>query len=304
MKKAFKAKILGSLVLLTVLVGCSDVIIDPVNTSLQHSDGDRKTSISQRVEQLKDAGLLDSLISESTGRSALKTGDNEQLLYFINNTDAALDEIAQSENGEVHLQFIDALFNGATVGEIADIMAQISPEMSQEYVVMIEELVLPDGGSGQERSLISSINIRDIRFGFYDIPNSSRGLFDSDFRQSTINWYYGLCAVTIAGLSAYNWVKWWQPWVGVAGLVTAAAGGASMAAKLVQWYGCSDFRTWVNAFASAYNNSSNFQNAAATANKLLGLDVGMQLLQISAAIAGIVVFCAFEEPISLSDFTV
>jgi hypothetical protein len=230
MKKASKARIVGSLVLLAVLVGCSDVITAPVDTSSQYPSGDRNTSISRRIGQLKDAGLLDSLISESTSRSALETGDDEQLLYFINNTDTALDEIAQSENGEVQLKLIDAMFGGATVGKIADIMAQISPEMSQEYLGIMEELVIPDGGSGQERSLISSINIRDIRLDFYDTSNNSRGLFDADFRQSTINWYYGLSAVTIAGLSAYKWCKWWQPWVGVAGLVTAAAGGSSMAA--------------------------------------------------------------------------
>jgi hypothetical protein len=64
--------------------------------------------------------------------------------------------------------------------------------MSQKYLVMIEELVLPDGGNGQERSLISFINSRDIRLGFYDMSNKSRGLFDADFSQSTINWHYGL----------------------------------------------------------------------------------------------------------------
>jgi hypothetical protein len=30
MKKAFKARIIGSLAILTVLVGCSDMIIDPI----------------------------------------------------------------------------------------------------------------------------------------------------------------------------------------------------------------------------------------------------------------------------------
>ncbi|MDR0557392.1 MAG: hypothetical protein LBG43_05940 [Treponema sp.] len=69
-----------------------------------------------------------------------------------------------------------------------------------------------------------------------------------------------------------------------------------MAAKLVQWYGCGDSRSWINALVSAYDNSSNFQSAAATANKLLGLDVGTQLLQISAATAGVVVFCAAVTP--------
>jgi hypothetical protein len=55
-----------------------------------------------------------------------------------------LDETAQSENGEVQLRLIDALFAGGAVGEIAGIMAEISPEMS------IEDIVLPDGGSRQE----------------------------------------------------------------------------------------------------------------------------------------------------------
>jgi imidazoleglycerol phosphate synthase glutamine amidotransferase subunit HisH len=69
-----------------------------------------------------------------------------------------------------------------------------------------------------------------------------------------------------------------------------------MAAKLAQWYGCNDFRTWVNAFVSAYDNPNNFANAAKTSNTLLGLDVGMQLLQISTATAGVVVFCAVVTP--------
>ncbi|MDR1219533.1 MAG: hypothetical protein LBK73_07985 [Treponema sp.] len=69
-----------------------------------------------------------------------------------------------------------------------------------------------------------------------------------------------------------------------------------MAAKLAQWYGCGDFKSWVDALTSAYDNTGNFQSAAATANKSLGLDVGMQLLQISAATAGVVVFCAAVAP--------
>jgi imidazoleglycerol phosphate synthase glutamine amidotransferase subunit HisH len=69
-----------------------------------------------------------------------------------------------------------------------------------------------------------------------------------------------------------------------------------MTAKLAQWFGCGDFRSWVNALVSAYNNTGNFQSAAATANGLLGLDVGMQLVQISEATAGVVAFCAVFTP--------
>jgi hypothetical protein len=230
-----------------VLVGCSDVIIDPVDdTSSQHSGGDRKTSISQRIGQLKDAGLLDSL-SESTSRSALENSDNEQLLYFINNTDAALDEIAQSENGEVQLRFIDALFNGATVGEMSDIMAEISEDMATQYLVAMEEQVNVFNtfktAVDESRSVKQdAIDIRDIHIAFYDKqPNNTqaRGIYGNNLDWDTVGWYLGFCAATTAGVIASSS---WIPWIKIPGIVVAVAGGASMVVQLVKWYTCTDLK--------------------------------------------------------------
>jgi hypothetical protein len=74
------------------------------------------------------------------------------------------------------------------------------------------------------------------------------------------------------------------------------AGGASMTAKLAQWYACTEFRSWVNTLVSAYNNSNNFVSAASTANRLIGTDVGGGLVQVSIATAGVVVYCAVVTP--------
>ncbi|MDR1220547.1 MAG: hypothetical protein LBK73_13190 [Treponema sp.] len=220
-----------------MLVGCSDVIVDPVDTSLQHSGGDRKTSISQRIGRLKDAGLLDSLISESTSISALETDDNEQLLYFINNTDAALDEIAQSENGEVQLKLIDAMLSGATVGETADIMAEISEDMAAQYLTAMEEQVnaLEAIAVDGSRSVTgNAVTIRDIRIAFYDEqPNTTqaRGIYGENLKWDTVGWYIGFCAATTAGVIASSS---WIPWVKIPGIVVAIAGGASMVVQLVK----------------------------------------------------------------------
>jgi hypothetical protein len=277
-------------------------MFEPVDTASQQSGGDRKTSISQRIGQFKEAGLLDSLISESTSRSALETNDDEQLLYFINNTDAALDEIAQSENGEVQLKLIDAMLNGATVGETADIMAEISEDMAAQYLTAMEEQVdaleAMSTSANQSRSLVNSSNIRDIKLTFYDSATSSpaRGAYDANFATDTVVWYIGFCAATIAGCYA---ASSWIPWVKIPGIVVAVAGGVSMGVQLTRWLGCSEFLQFcstVYAFGKTYDKNKEYDT---NANKSYATSItghfngviGSQLLVIAGTTTVTVLVC-------------
>jgi hypothetical protein len=191
---------------LIALFGCNNALVPPAGTVTP--DVNRTSNVSQRIGELKDAGLFDSLLNGEVGRSAVNSDSevgSEQIAYFINNTDDALAEIAQSENGDVQLRFINALFGDSTVGEIADIMAEISEDMSEEYLTTMEELALvTDTTDTQSRSVASAgnTNVRNIRIGFYDEnrPLSARGAYASNLNWDTVAWYGGFCASTIAGV--------------------------------------------------------------------------------------------------------
>jgi hypothetical protein len=259
----------------------------------------RRTKIEIRQFQngsgeLKDARLFDSLPAQAN-RAAEDTpasDDLEKARYFITNTGRALDEITQSEDAEIQLEFISLMVNGGSVGEMADMMAQISEEMSLEYLQAVESQIANMDAASGSRQALSSGDIRNIRLGFHGVgrTNSARIALD----QSSMNVYYGFCAVTVAGLSAYKWCKWRQPWVGVAGLITAAAGGASMAIELGLWYACADFQKFLNNLITAVKNED--KNALATANGILQSGMGGILLQITVATGGVVGFAFAATP--------
>jgi hypothetical protein len=282
------------------LTGCHNVLND--YTSSQESNENRNSTVSKRIASLKEAGLLDSFMNQ-TDRSAqsdpvqISDVDLEKTRYFILHTDSVLDEIAQSENADLSLQFIDALVNGGTIGEIADIMAQISEEMAQEYLQTVEAHIgALTETTGSERSLTGNA-LLNIHLNFYDAPYASSSRAAAiNLDQTSVNVYYGFCAATIAGLSAYRWCAWWQPWVGIAGLITAGAGAASMTIELGLWYACTDFKTFVNALISAVNNPGNYQSSSTTINALFQSSVGSKLVQILISTGGVAGFALAVTP--------
>ena len=137
---------------------------------------------------------------------------------------------------------------------------------------------------------MSDTDIMNLGLNYYNLSKYTQGLrsiFESNFNQDTLNWYYGMCAATIAGLTAYKFCGFWQPWVGVAGLVAAGAGAASMVTQLVIWCSCSEFLTWVEAII----NTNSY-----TASSVLNSSVGLKILGISAATAGVVAYCFTVTP--------
>jgi hypothetical protein len=277
-----------------IFISCHQVFSDgsssTQDTSLEEDIS--KSLIATRVQELKANGLLDSLTTPSA-RSVIgdSTIDIDKIGYFISNTDEVLTEITQSDDGEIQLSLLDAMFNGRTVGEIADIMAKISEEMAQEYLDTITQITTIM--EKEQARTVGTTDIRNIRLNLHEkISQNARAAFSSNFNQDTVNWYLGFCATTIAGLSAYKWCSWWQPWVGIAGLITAGAGSALMVGQLGVWYSGSDFRNWVNNLISAYNNPGHFKSATESANSMANSSIGNQLLVISIATAGVGGFCA------------
>lgn len=186
------------------------------------------------------------------------------------------------------------MYSGATIGEVAEIMAETSDEMSKEYLENVEYEINTINRNLTGDSL-SIDEIKNIQLTFSsDYDDVQRGAFAKNMDWNTIYWYYGMCGTTIAGLAAYKWVSWWQPWVAVAGLATAAAGGASMAVQLGLWSTCSDLTNFVNSFIGKDRE---------TIMKIINGSQGKKLLAISGSTLSVVGFCVAFTP-EVSSFVI
>jgi hypothetical protein len=228
---------------------------------------------------------------EKTGRTAAEADlddvDMDKLNFFISNTDEALAEIAQSENGDVQLRLIDAMFTGGTVGEIADIMAEISEDMANDYVNTIETQLesLYELDETQARSAYSRGDIKNIRLSFFDernIGTTARGAYDANLNRDTIIWYGGFCAATVAGVWA---ASSYLPWVKIPGIIAAAAGAGSMVAQLIIWKDCQPFVNWISSLIG--KNTTEMQNLILSSN-------GPALLTIAGLTLGTAGACSFS----------
>jgi PBP1b-binding outer membrane lipoprotein LpoB len=100
---------------LFVLGGCDNQVTEKKQASQNESA--RMSLVSQRIGELKQAGLLDSLINQEIARNIAGTDsffddpnvDTEKLNLFIYNTDEALAEIAQEETSCFYVSSCDSL---------------------------------------------------------------------------------------------------------------------------------------------------------------------------------------------------
>jgi|GEM_PF-4520510 len=262
-----------------VLTGCNNRFLDEPMLEIENS---RVSLVSMRIGELYETGLFNSLTHQSA-RVTSSLGsfcyylevDMEKLKLFIYNTDEALYEIAQLENGDVHLRLIEALFTGGTVGEVADIMAEISEEMANNYLIAIEGILsyLVHGDEAVACSALLDRNARDIRLGFFSEKQYvARGPFSARLDQATVNWYIGFSAATIAGVIAASARL---PWVSIPGRVAAIAGAGSMALQLGQWYRGTPLRNFINGLAN--------RNPAAVYNVFRNTPYGTRILAIAGA---------------------
>jgi len=262
---------------LCLFTGCQDNLPVNKNGSNDASQSVRYSDISNRIGNLKDAGLLDSLFAIDSNRSVTANEfDEEQVKYFVEHTDEALANIVLLEKGEIQIQLISALLSDSTVGEVADIMALLSEDMAEEYLLKVEEIINPlgvlDDNNGTSRSIVPNNNIRNIRLRFYDnarINTASRGAYAADFNTDTIIWYTGFCAATVAGcVAASSWI----PWVSIPGIVVAVAGGVSMGVQLTRWYTCTQLSSFVNSFSGKDSKQ---------ATEILNSGIGHSLLKVA-----------------------
>jgi hypothetical protein len=282
----------GMLVLMAMcmVASCESAFLDN-NKTKTIQEAPRTSEISKRIGQLKEAGLLDSILETREGRSvADETSevDYEQIAYFINNTDEALAEIAQSENGDVQINLINAMFNGGTVSEIAAIMAEISEDMATGFLNDVErnlgeyiDIADIENGAGRSVLPVNSAK-RDIRLRFADeTVANARGAYESNLDRDTIAWYGGFCVATTAGVWAAKSI--W-PWISIPGAVAAVAGAVSMSVQLVKWYNCTEFKGWINSLIG--------KNTSAIDSILRNSKVLDKLITITALTAGTIVLCA------------
>ena len=269
------------------LTGCKGQLVDLEETKSESVQSENK--ISERIIQLKQAGLLNQIMNSNNERSAEEKSDIvAEMQEFINAPDAYISENSDGSN-EDGTALISAILSGNSVEEVYSIMNNVSPEMAEDFLDNVKSSIT---GMNETlgRSALSDNDIMSLALGYYDLCSvecGQRSIFAANLNQDTINWYYGMCAATIAGLSASKFCGWWQPWVGVAGLVAAGAGTASMVSQLIIWCTCPEFSNWVSSFAN-----SNSQTATAALNS----SVGLKLLGISAATAGVVAYCLVVTP--------
>ncbi|QEN03363.1 hypothetical protein EW093_01125 [Thiospirochaeta perfilievii] len=234
--KILNCKMLIVSLLIFISFSCSNVEFIQMDNTKKNST---ISSISTRVDELNNLGLFDDIttgLSRSLDSNILNI-DTNNVHYFINNTEESLGLLLDEENGESKLELVNLMLNEGTVGEVISVMEKIDPALASDYENSLAEF-LEDAeistGRGLENSNIGSIY--DIKLRTTPYGASSRGALAKDLSWNTIQWYIGLSATTIAGLSAYKWVKWYAPWVGVAGLITAGVGTTYMCAQLVIWY--------------------------------------------------------------------
>lgn len=128
-----------------------------------------------------------------------------------------------------------------------------------------------------DRSVIGNNQIKLL----YNINSSNRAAYASDMEWSTIGWYTGFCASTIAGFYLLSYGGFWLK---IAGTVAATAGTASMVTQLMKWYNCSDLGNFV---------SSLVKKDGYTATKILNGDDGVKILTISSETTATIVACYF-----------
>ena len=263
---------------LGLTVGCADNFNEKIGNELPVGNT-RTSTVSLRVGELKESGLLDPLMNGASARGrstdlfeGFDANQMEKIDFFINNTDAALEEIATMEDGDVQIRLIEVLFTGGTVGEVAGIMAEISEEMSSEFISAIEEsITLPL--SEIENSGRSISSIMDIEIGFF--IDDGRNARSSSMSSSNTNRYIAFSATAIAGFVATK-ARW--PWISIPGAVVATAATGSMAWQLGHWAFGTDLANFVSAAANL-----NFDRVVA----LLRTEHGVSLVKISSTTMGV-----------------
>lgn len=233
----------------------------------------RKSQIRCNIGKMKEARLFDSLISSARSAS---DEEEEMMLRFINDTDSVLEEIALEENGQEKIEVINALFCGASTEEFANSFAKLDAQKAEEYLTYVNENLNHEKQLNARSALSTSIKLSYVS----DLEvNAARSIYAADLEWSTIGWYTGFCAATVAGCYLnYSGVFWTK----IAGKIAAIAGASSMLVQLLIWTGCTDLTSFVDAL---------MHQDPYTLNEIFETDSGIKLTFISSETYATTMIC-------------
>lgn len=266
--KRFLYLMLGLVVVL--IMGCGNV-----NVSRQE-DIKASSKIAKNVALMKSEGLFDEILTSS--RNVETSEEQEMVQRFINDTDGVLLELEKTEEGKKELGVIHALFGDGTTEDFEKSLAYFDREKALEFSAVINDNFsdIEDTGKARGADLANT-----IRLSYYTTNTNSRAVFAENMDWSTIGWYTGFCAATVAGCYAASYGGFWTR---IVGKIAAVAGAASMTTQLVKWYKCSELFS----FATSLKNKD-----VAEANRIFKTTQGKKILTITAETAGTVLACIF-----------
>lgn len=288
-----KVKVLCLSLFAFFLFSCSN---QDLTNGIKSNDNGLITTTSNKINELKEFGVFDEVSSWNT-RSVDESKFNvdiSKVHALINQPEESLKQLLNEENGETKLQLVNLMLTEGSVGEIINTMEMLDPQLAADYEKSLSDFIENigiDTSRGLEKTSIGSIY--DIKLRLIAEESTSRGAYAADLSWNTIQWYIGFSAATIAGLSAYKWCGWWQPWVGVAGLATAGAGTASMLVQLGIWYGnTSDLKK----FVSSVQAKGSSQSPQTVINNSEISQFGSKIATVLGTTAGVAVFVAVYTP--------
>lgn len=271
--KLFMISIISLILFITI--GCKADLDGPYSNNITEDS----SQIAKNIQMMKENGLFDDILFNNCRSTLEEDKEHDMMVRFINDTDSVLEEIASTETGEQDLKIINALFNGGSTEEFAEAFSAINKEKSEEFTAYVNEnlRIEEDLDSTLSRS---ATTIPKIILG-YNMPNRTtvRGAYADNMEWSTIGWYTGFCAATVAGFYMASYGGFWTR---IAGCVAAAAGGVSMAVQLGKWCYCSDLGNFI---------SSLMQQDAVKANDIAHSDDGLKIATICTETTVTAVLC-------------
>lgn len=160
-------KVLLSLVsgLSILLMSCTQATIS-TDSVIKNS---KTSNICDRINTLNSNGFFSSIHETSQVSRNITSSDEDQDIsdanLFVSNPELYLEKNANPEEDKVGIQLVDTILNNGTIGSVSDIMYEISPEMSKEYLDTCESTINTINSS-LGRSALSLNDIRDITLLF------------------------------------------------------------------------------------------------------------------------------------------
>lgn len=246
-----KNKLLNTFIAIVIFISfcfssCSNLFI------MQEDKKKSETIIGEKLQIFKEKGLLDSVLLNNCARSLEVDSKSveEEINFFINNTDSCIEKIQNSKNGDKEIAILNSIYAENTIGEIYDSMLDFSNDLANEYETAI--VALYNESVADSARFISNIStIRNIKSSFCVYEDSSRKAdLSKSFSWGCVSGYVAASAGTIAGLLMWHYGGFWTR---IAGLVVGGVGVATMATFYVIWQNSSEWLLFQSVCEATYN---------------------------------------------------